>query len=366
MEVAFELAMEALDAGEVPVGCVFIRDGTIIAKGRNEVNATKCAIEHAEMVAIRRLEQWCIQHQLSLADTLRDSELYVTVEPCIMCASALRFCLPAHPKRIIYGAKNERFGGCGSVFSIHDSDSATTPPLICVSGIQEDRAVSLLKQFYTQENPNAPPELRKSKPCLKNTGSIKVKYRGSAICQLPLGGKKTIWILVKPLEDKGLTNSKICGCSWRHYHVDPLAVNKASLTILGGSNGGLEAVASELNAILRLRKNTADEQTCTELLGTTSHFEPDDEIKKQLVCSPKNSEIIRQFLRFSEQRHEPVPTHRKATQSPFFVGRPSSVMKIDQFIHPNRWHWINPLLKAACYRSQSSVSLIENIDTLEL
>ncbi|GAA47311.1 tRNA-specific adenosine deaminase 2 [Clonorchis sinensis] len=101
MEVAFELAMEALDAGEVPVGCVFIRNGTIIAKGRNEVNATKCAIEHAEMVAIRRLEQWCMQHQLSLADTLRDSELYVTVEPCIMCASALRFCLPAHPKRFV-------------------------------------------------------------------------------------------------------------------------------------------------------------------------------------------------------------------------------------------------------------------------
>ncbi|KAG5450410.1 tRNA-specific adenosine deaminase 2 [Clonorchis sinensis] len=182
MEVAFELAMEALDAGEVPVGCVFIRNGTIIAKGRNEVNATKCAIEHAEMVAIRRLEQWCMQHQLSLADTLRDSELYVTVEPCIMCASALRFCLPAHPKRIVYGAKNERFGGCGSVFSIHDSDSPTTPPLICVSGIQEARAVSLLKQFYTQENPNAPQELRKSKPCAKNKASLNSVVEARTSC----------------------------------------------------------------------------------------------------------------------------------------------------------------------------------------
>ncbi|KAF8562744.1 hypothetical protein P879_12040 [Paragonimus westermani] len=174
MDMAFELAVEALEAGEVPVGCVFVYQGTIIAKARNEVNAQKNATEHAEMVAIRRLEQWCERSHLSLADVLPETTLYVTVEPCIMCAAALRFCLPACPKRyhrltsipiqfsVVFGALNERFGGCGSVFDIHSLKS-DKPILSCVSGIQKERAILLLKQFYTQENSNAPETIRKNK-----------------------------------------------------------------------------------------------------------------------------------------------------------------------------------------------------------
>ncbi|CAL8080208.1 unnamed protein product [Calicophoron daubneyi] len=163
MEVAFELASEALASGEVPVGCVFVYNDQVIASGRNEVNAHRNAVEHAEIVAIRRLEQWSVANQVSLADILKESVLYVTVEPCVMCAAALRFCLPAQPKRIIYGAQNERFGGCGSVFAIHESPAFPEPPLSCTSGVEEGRAISLLQQFYTQENPNAPEELRKIK-----------------------------------------------------------------------------------------------------------------------------------------------------------------------------------------------------------
>lgn len=103
MELAFDLAAEALSAGEVPVGCAFVRNhDQVIASGRNEVNASSNATEHAELVAIRRLEEWCRTEQLDLADVLPECTLYVTVEPCIMCAAALRFGLPTQPKRYLF------------------------------------------------------------------------------------------------------------------------------------------------------------------------------------------------------------------------------------------------------------------------
>ncbi|XP_018652541.1 cytidine/deoxycytidylate deaminase-related [Schistosoma mansoni] len=162
MDIAFELACEALRCNEVPVGCAFVYNGEVIASGRNEVNATRDATQHAEMVTIRRLEQWCRNNQKELDKILVECDLFVTVEPCIMCAAAIRFCLPAHLKSITYGARNERFGGCGSVLSVHNSPSAVAP-LNCISGVEAEAAVELLKKFYAQENENAPEELRKRK-----------------------------------------------------------------------------------------------------------------------------------------------------------------------------------------------------------
>ncbi|CAI2731047.1 unnamed protein product [Schistosoma spindalis] len=114
------------------------------------------------MVTIRRLEQWCRNNGKELDKVLTECDLFVTVEPCIMCTAALRFCLPAHLKSITYGARNERFGGCGSVLSVHNSPSPVAP-LNCISGVEAEAAVKLLKKFYAQENENAPEELRKRK-----------------------------------------------------------------------------------------------------------------------------------------------------------------------------------------------------------
>ena len=110
MEAAFAMAHEALEVGEVAVGCVVVRGREIIARGRNATNATKNGTRHAELEAIDAL---VAQHGHARAtELLRDIDLYVTVEPCIMCAAALRI---VGIRRVFYGCVNERFGGCGSV-----------------------------------------------------------------------------------------------------------------------------------------------------------------------------------------------------------------------------------------------------------
>ncbi|KAJ9120188.1 hypothetical protein QFC22_003088 [Naganishia vaughanmartiniae] len=104
-------AEEALAAKEVPVGCVFVRDGKAIAKARNRTNEWRNATLHAELVS---LDEILKTHSLPLQDVT----LYVTVEPCVMCASALR---QVGIGKVIYGAGNERFGGCGSVLDVNDT-----------------------------------------------------------------------------------------------------------------------------------------------------------------------------------------------------------------------------------------------------
>ena len=109
-------ANEALEKGEVPVGCIITYKNQVIGTGRNEVNITKNATRHAELVAIDHVKQWCERECLSFEDVLNKCCLYVTVEPCIMCAAALRFL--GIPK-VVFGCANERFGGCGSILNIH-------------------------------------------------------------------------------------------------------------------------------------------------------------------------------------------------------------------------------------------------------
>ncbi|XP_051775495.1 tRNA-specific adenosine deaminase 2 [Erpetoichthys calabaricus] len=154
MQKAFDMAKNALDNGEVPVGCFMVYNNNILGRGRNEVNETKNATRHAEMVAIDQVLDWCRHNNKDPADVFRSTVLYVTVEPCIMCAGALRLLNIA---LVVYGCKNERFGGCGSVLNIPaDHLPHTGAPFKCISGYRSEEAVELLKMFYKQENPNAP------------------------------------------------------------------------------------------------------------------------------------------------------------------------------------------------------------------
>ena len=158
MEKAFQLAQEALAAGEVPVGCIFLHAGEILATGRNTVNETHNATHHAEMDCVDDVIKKCKGSNHSWSEVFKEVEVFVTCEPCIMCAQLL---LDIQVKRIVYGCANERFGGCGSVINVFEF--GTYLPVI-QGGIRKEEAVKLLKQFYDGENPNAPnPKLKKPK-----------------------------------------------------------------------------------------------------------------------------------------------------------------------------------------------------------
>ena len=162
MENSFTLAEQALQAGEVPVGCILVHKNIkIIGIGRNKVNETKNATRHAELVAIdNAIEHINFNKDCNLTssdnilDVMKHCILYVTVEPCVMCAAALRV---MNVPKIYYGCPNERFGGCKSVLDISNSiclRDSLGPEMKCIGGKQSERAISLLKDFYAQDNPN--------------------------------------------------------------------------------------------------------------------------------------------------------------------------------------------------------------------
>ncbi|XP_060075863.1 tRNA-specific adenosine deaminase 2-like [Ylistrum balloti] len=162
MEKSFEYAEDALSSKEVPVGCILVYQGEeVIGVGRNEVNETKNAARHAEIVAIDQVLSWCVLHQMNPEEVFGQTVLYVTVEPCVMCAGALR---QVGIPLVVYGCANDRFGGCGSVLSVNmDELPALGPSFQCISGVMGDKAVAMLKDFYRLENTNAPDGKRKIK-----------------------------------------------------------------------------------------------------------------------------------------------------------------------------------------------------------
>ena len=137
MAQALALAAEAAAAGEVPVGCVIVRDGEIVGRGRNRREERQATASHAEMEAIaqanRRLGTW----------RLDGCELYVTLEPCPMCAGAI---LNARIRRVWYGARDAAFGACGGVTNLFMEDFPNRPAL--VGGILEADCRQVLADFF--------------------------------------------------------------------------------------------------------------------------------------------------------------------------------------------------------------------------
>lgn len=154
MRAALDMAEQALASDEVPVGCVFVHEGQIIGRGMNDTNRSLNGTRHAEFLAINSILK---HHPPSI---LHETSLYVTVEPCIMCASALR---QFHIKAVYYGCSNDRFGGTGGVLSIH-SDPSVDKPFPAYGGLFRDQAIMLLRRFYVQENGKAPePKTKKDR-----------------------------------------------------------------------------------------------------------------------------------------------------------------------------------------------------------
>lgn len=161
LNAAFDLAKEALSVYEVPIGCIFVFKDQIIGGGRNRVNEAKNPRFHAEILGIDEVYLWAKANNYTSEEVFSQCHLYVTVEPCVMCASALeQLRVPV----IFYGCENSRFGGCVSVTNVFKLQNSFQPTII--SQCRGEEAIELLKLFYQCENPNAPnpkPKLKKSK-----------------------------------------------------------------------------------------------------------------------------------------------------------------------------------------------------------
>ena len=134
---ALTLAREAAAAGEVPVGCVIVRDGAIIGRGRNCREEKQAVNSHAELEAMAQANaavgSW----------RLEGCELYVTLEPCPMCAGAI---LNAHITRVYYGARDSAFGACGGVTNLFMEQFPNRPAL--VGGILAEECQAVLADFF--------------------------------------------------------------------------------------------------------------------------------------------------------------------------------------------------------------------------
>ncbi len=137
MDAAIALAREAAAEGEVPVGCVIVRGDTVVGRGRNRRERDKTALGHAEIEAIsdacKNLGGW----------RLWDCTLYVTLEPCPMCAGAI---VNARIPRVVYGARDAKNGACGSVCDLFSMEFNHHPTVEV--GIREEECTALLQEFF--------------------------------------------------------------------------------------------------------------------------------------------------------------------------------------------------------------------------
>src|SRR5262249_28875937 len=138
MQAALAQATDAASAGEVPVGCVIVRGGAIIARARNRTLADRDPTAHAEMLAIR-------QAAAAIgSERLVDCDLYATLEPCTMCAAAIAF---ARLRRLYYGAADPKGGAVESGVRFFSSPTCHHRPDV-YGGIGEQEAAALLKAFF--------------------------------------------------------------------------------------------------------------------------------------------------------------------------------------------------------------------------
>lgn len=147
MQEALELARQAASEGEVPVGCVIVDGEKIVGRGRNRRETSKNALSHAELEAIdeacRTLGGW----------RLWRCTMYVTLEPCPMCAGAI---INARIARLVYGARDAKAGSCGTLTDLFALPYNHRP--IVTGGCMEDEAAGLLREFFRRLRANPTPK----------------------------------------------------------------------------------------------------------------------------------------------------------------------------------------------------------------
>ena len=137
MLLALKEAEKAFNKGEVPVGCVIVKDDVVIAKAHNLRQTKKSALAHAEILAIqkasKKLNSWILE----------DCVMYVTLEPCAMCAGTI---IQSRIKKLVYGANEPKFGACGSVVNLFEYKF--NHQVEVESNVMKEESAKLLKNFF--------------------------------------------------------------------------------------------------------------------------------------------------------------------------------------------------------------------------
>ncbi len=140
MHEALLEAEQAAADGEVPVGAILVHENTIVARGRNTRESDQDPTAHAELIAIRdaavKLQSW----------RLTGTTIYVTLEPCLMCAGAM---LQARIPRLVFSTWDPKAGACGSLFAVHE-DTRLNHQIAVTYGVLEDESRDLLQRFFQQ------------------------------------------------------------------------------------------------------------------------------------------------------------------------------------------------------------------------
>ena len=139
MGLALEQAEKARALGEVPVGCVIVREGVVIGEGYNRRETDKTVLGHAELMAMTQAEQTIGDWRLS------DCTLYVTLEPCPMCAGAI---LNARVGTVVCGASDLTFGACGGVMNLFEEAFGYKPKLY--KGIRAEECSRMMTAFFEE------------------------------------------------------------------------------------------------------------------------------------------------------------------------------------------------------------------------
>ncbi|HEX20414.1 MAG TPA: tRNA adenosine(34) deaminase TadA [Acidiferrobacteraceae bacterium] len=140
MQQAYALAQKAQQQGEVPIGAVLIKDGTLMASGYNQTITQNDPTAHAEIITLRAAANAIDNYRLL------DTTMYVTLEPCAMCAGAL---VQARVTRLVYACADPRAGAAGSIFNVANND-ALNHRLQVTSGVMAEECSQLLQDFFQQ------------------------------------------------------------------------------------------------------------------------------------------------------------------------------------------------------------------------
>jgi tRNA(adenine34) deaminase len=138
MREALALARQAGESGEVPVGSVLVKDGTVVGRGYNRPVSGRDPTAHAEVVALREAAGRIGNYRLG------ECELYVTLEPCAMCAGAI---MHARVKRVVFGAPDPKSGACGSVVNLFAEDRLNHHAVV-VGGVLSAESTRVLQEFF--------------------------------------------------------------------------------------------------------------------------------------------------------------------------------------------------------------------------